>query len=612
MSALRASVPLLTVDEMLSYRDTYLELPCEGFNVDTILSKAGRSASELIGSNLQSNSGLQQSENAFTIVNKAALSDQEKFRRNARSIMNRLTIRNRDELFKEMIEIGALEHHHISDCVEVVFDKALEEKLFLELYAIFFQQLFMVERERKLQGLIDASGPNLRTALIQKAQNEFNIAKGKFDNEFKEKNDLSDNEEYINLQHRFMDILMFVGNLLSQGTLSWKIFKSIVGELAPNASPVDEQNDFYLEGIEKLAVPCAGTLVKNHEMGTGDKHVGESLSTLNEFLKRMSTMVEQGLKKKPAKVSPRVYFLIANLIDQQKVKFVRENTIQKMTKAIREEERAKERPKESPVPSAPSSPTVQKPAANDIKWIKEVQPPTSFDGPAEAKVVSEVAAELRKENPDWAAVIISFSKMSEEHEGIINRQCAAFAVIKECCMSRNEQQRNEFALVTSQFSGPDRNKAFAWTLCFSFVDGYSSDCPLFYDRFFELAHQNFKAKDSIRDVFIKAVDYLHTVCVEDSCDAEEHSEAILKIFETKFLTSLPKDQLAEFPTATTYILNGLLKSKQTPLMMLVLADFVTTLISQGLFDKEAVKKWMDENAKKKDAQQIVGELGLVL
>eukprot|EP00658_Telonema_sp_P-2_P046773 TRINITY_DN35074_c0_g1_i1.p1 TRINITY_DN35074_c0_g1~~TRINITY_DN35074_c0_g1_i1.p1 ORF type:complete len:177 (+),score=73.23 TRINITY_DN35074_c0_g1_i1:2-532(+) len=99
------------------------------------------------------------------------------------------------------------QHHHISDCVEVVFDKALEEKLFLELYAIFFQQLFMVERERKLQGLIDASGPNLRTALIQKAQNEFNIAKGKFDNEFKEKNDLSDNEEYINLQHRFMDIL---------------------------------------------------------------------------------------------------------------------------------------------------------------------------------------------------------------------------------------------------------------------------------------------------------------------------------------------------------------------------------------------------------------------
>lgn len=617
MSALRANVPLISVEEMLCYRDTYTELPHEGFNVDTILSNAGRKVE--IGSSLPGNNstGLQHSENAFSVVNKASLSEEEKFRRNARSIMNRLTIRNRDELFEEMLAIGALEQQHIADCVDVVFDKALEEKLFLELYAIFFQKLFKVERDMKAQQPAENKALNLRTALIQKAQGEFNTAKSKFDNEFREKNDLAENEHYVSLQHRFMDIMMFVGNLLSQGTLSWKIFNSILNDLSHKDAPLEEQNDFYLEGIEKLVVPCAAVLVKSFELGTGDKHVQEAHATLNELLKRISKMVEGGLKKKPAKVSPRVYFLFANLLDQQKVKFVRENTIQKMTKAIRDEEIAKEQnspvPKDTPnFPSAPASPTASKQSTVDAKWLKEVQPPATFDEQAEAKVVADVLVEAKKETPDWGVLINSFSKMAEDVEGPVNRQCAAYAVIKESCLSRGEEQREEFAQVTTHFSQPDRSKAFAWILCQSFVDGYSSDCPSFYDRVFKLVHKNLKAREAIRDVFIKAIDFLYTVCTEDQCDPDEHSEAILTVFEKNFLASIPEDQVAEFAGSTVYVMNGLLKSKQTPLMMGVLADFVTTLISKKMFDKDTVKKWMDENSKKKEAAVIIDELGLIL
>jgi hypothetical protein len=263
--------------------------------------------------------GLRRSTNPFTVIDKSTLNEESKFRRSAQFVLNRLTVQNRDIMLKEMLEIGALDHRSLRACVDIIFDKALQEKLFCDEYAKFFFQLFAAEDEVHQQSTLydaSASGPTLRATLIEKVES------------------MSSKEVYENLFHhhnqmnprRFLEVLSFIGSLLAQDVVSWEIFNRIMLDLAPADSPIDTLSDFNLECVVRLVQQSANTLVVLYQSGALSDpsmavHVQASFTTLNDFLDRMGEVVSGGLSARPEHMSTRLFYLLSNISDE--LSFVR-------------------------------------------------------------------------------------------------------------------------------------------------------------------------------------------------------------------------------------------------------------------------------------------------
>ena len=84
---------------------------------------------------------LMQIENKFVGIDKSALDEEEKKQRSFKSILNKLTPQNFEKLLEKVLEEGIDQAKTLVGLIGQLFDKALTEPTFAELYAMMCQQL---------------------------------------------------------------------------------------------------------------------------------------------------------------------------------------------------------------------------------------------------------------------------------------------------------------------------------------------------------------------------------------------------------------------------------------------------------------------------------------
>ena len=125
---------------------------------------------------------LQQTENKFVAIDKSKLDEEEKKQRAFKSILNKLTPQNFEKLLEQILAEGIDEAQTLIGLIGQLFDKALTEPTFAELYAMMCQQLsnrFLAENIEFVDPDCDPDaegGPrmiNFKRVLLNKCQEEF-------------------------------------------------------------------------------------------------------------------------------------------------------------------------------------------------------------------------------------------------------------------------------------------------------------------------------------------------------------------------------------------------------------------------------------------------------
>ena len=125
---------------------------------------------------------LQQTENKFVAIDKTKLDEEEKKQRAFKSILNKLTPQNFEKLLEQVLAEGIDEAQTLIGLIGQLFDKALTEPTFAELYAMMCQQLsnrFLAENIEFVDPDCDPDaegGPrmiNFKRVLLNKCQEEF-------------------------------------------------------------------------------------------------------------------------------------------------------------------------------------------------------------------------------------------------------------------------------------------------------------------------------------------------------------------------------------------------------------------------------------------------------
>ena len=128
---------------------------------------------------------LQQIENKFVAIDKSKMDEEERKQRAFKSILNKLTPQNFEKLLEKVLEEGIGEAQTLIGLIAQLFDKALTEPTFAELYAMMCQQLsdrFLAEGvEFKDPASEDPENPKVITfkrVLLMRCQEEFEKGDG--------------------------------------------------------------------------------------------------------------------------------------------------------------------------------------------------------------------------------------------------------------------------------------------------------------------------------------------------------------------------------------------------------------------------------------------------
>ena len=128
---------------------------------------------------------LQQIENKFVAIDKSKMDEEERKQRAFKSILNKLTPQNFEKLLEKVLEEGIGEAQTLIGLIAQLFDKALTEPTFAELYAAMCQQLsdrFLAEGvEFKDPASEDPENPKVITfkrVLLMRCQEEFEKGDG--------------------------------------------------------------------------------------------------------------------------------------------------------------------------------------------------------------------------------------------------------------------------------------------------------------------------------------------------------------------------------------------------------------------------------------------------
>lgn len=110
--------------------------------------------------------------NPYMVVSRSQISEDGKFVRTVKSIMNKLTPENYDSLVKQLDELDLNSEQRLDEMITIIFGKAVEEPSFCSLYATMCKQF-----QKKQVTVPDATGKVTthiyRQKLLARCQKEF-------------------------------------------------------------------------------------------------------------------------------------------------------------------------------------------------------------------------------------------------------------------------------------------------------------------------------------------------------------------------------------------------------------------------------------------------------
>ena len=230
-------------------------------------------------------------------------SDNEKLYSEFRSILNKLTDINFDNLYNDLVSLGITERDHLVKLADLIFKKAIIDVEFSQLYAKLAKQLagyYIIEvvtdpnitPESQVENKIEKK-IYFRDLLISECQKMFNACIMY--------NPESDNNEIEISKYKAAGIMTFIGQLYNCEMLTNKIMNSCFLLLLMKVSSTNNTSN-------NLLIDCVSELTKS----VGKMFIQKCKSETDIVFQKIDTLVKSG------KLSPKDKFALMDLIDLKK------------------------------------------------------------------------------------------------------------------------------------------------------------------------------------------------------------------------------------------------------------------------------------------------------
>merc|ERR1719232_2259067 len=241
-------------------------------------------------------------------------SDMEDLRKKVLAILNKLTPQKFETLVQKFQELPIDTQDKLSVCMELVFEKAVDEPAFSVAYA----QMCKVMQMKKVpvDGGKEEEYVNFRKLLISRCQKEFekdymeNLDRDKYVQDMaaatteddKKRVKIEFEQMEMKLRRRSLGNIRFIGELYKLHMLTARIMHECVKKLLMTT---DEES---LECLCRL-VTTVGKDLEEETTGRLSKGPQPGINDLSVYFKEMSKLVEQ------RKISSRVRFLMQDVIE---------------------------------------------------------------------------------------------------------------------------------------------------------------------------------------------------------------------------------------------------------------------------------------------------------
>mmetsp|Transcript_43841 Transcript_43841/g.50716 ORF Transcript_43841/g.50716 Transcript_43841/m.50716 type:complete len:612 (+) Transcript_43841:51-1886(+) len=581
---------VISIDEMLSYRNTFREKPTPEFDFATILYDARHEKP------VAPPAPLVTSESGYRVKDAASISEGEKTLRNVQSVLNKLTEKNYEELKQQVLQLHMQDSEVIDGVVKRIYDKALDEPAFSAFYAQLCYDIALYahncEKENKSKTI---EGEQLRKSILTRAQATFEEISHLCS---------TDADEVDKIRRKKLANIKFVGELFLRNLLKAKVIINIIAEIfsTTESTPTPPSAIDAEVGLELLNV------------------VGKELDkTANT--QRVWDVIHEHMTTDA--FGTRLKFLFQNLLDLRAANWVKKEEIPEptpapsLTPAPTQTQQVRGAVKRSPtdVPPPPPPPPSAEMSREEKERMKQAAlacVPETFTTEHLRKACSIVRDTILDRN--WEKTKQEFSSMlpGEPPQAEKNSRMACFfGLMKSACLTSRDVDSKEYVtgLTNSVWDSSEVCRGVAWALTDAITERVSEDCPKFYERFAaitagSLAASHIPVLTAIKDVFARSANYLDALIpvrdgtVEWELDFVTVWESYLKgCVETK----------RQLPTIVE-VLDALGSVRFTQTLRNILPDFVQALILENLCSKEELEQWCSANEANPKMQELVNEL----
>ncbi|CAO2835228.1 unnamed protein product [Amaranthus hypochondriacus] len=234
-------------------------------------------------------------------VGKVSDEEQAKQRR-LKAILNKLTPQNFDKLFAQVKEVNIDNVVTLSGVISQIFDKALTEPTFCEMYANFCHHLAL-----ELPDLsVDDEKITFKRLLLNKCQEEFERNEREEEEANKADGDVEQTEEEreqkrLNTRRRMLGNIRLIGELYKKRMLTERIMHECIKKLLGQYQNPDEEN---IEALCKL-MSTIGVMIDHYK---AKEHMDAYFDIMGQLSNNM-------------KLSSRVRFMLKDAIDLRKNKW---------------------------------------------------------------------------------------------------------------------------------------------------------------------------------------------------------------------------------------------------------------------------------------------------
>ena len=227
------------------------------------------------------------SERGFKIVDQSSLSEKDKLRRQVMSLLNKLTVDSFGQITNQISEIEISQPWQMDVVIGLIFDKAVVEHKFSEMYAEMCKKLRNTWPE--LTGVDSETGQavpvTFTRAIIEKCQVEFDAIPDTLEPTESEiaraKGDPQDLEMFMmKKKERILGNMKFIAQLFLMRILSSRVVRSVVEQLLFRR---DEPEEHYIECVGILLHNIGATL---YETESGRAYIGQFVERMKELCDR--------------------------------------------------------------------------------------------------------------------------------------------------------------------------------------------------------------------------------------------------------------------------------------------------------------------------------------
>jgi len=243
------------------------------------------------------------SERGFKIVDQSSLSEKDKLRRQVMSLLNKLTVDSFGQITNQISEIEITQPWQMDVVIGLIFDKAIVEHKFSEMYAEMCRKLRNTWPE--LTGVDSETGQavpvTFTRAIIEKCQVEFDGIPDTLEPTeaeiAKAKGDPQDLELFMmKKKERILGNMKFIAQLFLMRILSSRVVRSVVEQLL-----------FRREEPEEHYIECVGILL--HNIGATLYETESGRAYIAQFVERMKVLCNR------PNYGKRIKFLMKDVVE---------------------------------------------------------------------------------------------------------------------------------------------------------------------------------------------------------------------------------------------------------------------------------------------------------